>query len=124
MVSDMRAIDAEEFLKKSIEERRFFVYREDVLNDRFEVMTIYVDLINAVNEMPTIEPKQEWISVKDRPPEVEERVLVYSYEDGINFGYFLGYEDGFFIDCVYPNEPTHWMPLPEPPEKNNEEEQE
>lgn len=73
------------------------------------------DLHNWI--MEHLEPKQEWISVKDRLPEAEERVLVYSYEDGINFGYFLGYEDGFFIDCVYPNESTHWMPLPEPPKE-------
>jgi hypothetical protein len=106
----VRAIDADEFLKKSIEERRFFVYREDVLNDRFEVMTIYDDLINAVNEMPTIEPKQEWISVNDRLPEEGVQVLVY-WDDGFEIGRYVGGEVG---DGVY------WMPLPEPPEKEGD----
>lgn len=108
-----RAIDADD-LKRAVESfagmlspAGGFLVRQDAV-------------LRAIELAPTIEAepvKQGWISVKDRPPEVEERVLVYSYEDGINFGYFLGYEDGFFIDCVYPNEPTHWMPLPEPPER-------
>lgn len=113
----MRLIDADAFYKK-IEEIRMEYLEEDTLSSKFAAEIIETVMDSYLQDAPTIDPvKQEWISVKDRLPEVEERVLVYSYEDGINFGYFLGYEDGFFIDCVYPNEPTHWMPLPEPPKE-------
>ena len=51
---------------------------------------------------------QEWISVKDRLPDVGKFVLIYNeingvcldYHDGVTFGYY---------------DVTHWMPLPEPP---------
>lgn len=51
----MRLIDADAFLEKSIEERRFFIYHEDIIHGGFEVGTVYKDLIDAINEMPTIE---------------------------------------------------------------------
>ena len=62
---------------------------------------------------------QEWISVKDRLPEVAWRVLV---TDGtnVNFGYTLCFEiKGVSPWCtlspVMPDKVTHWMPLPQPP---------
>ena len=36
-------------------------------------------MIKALEEAPTIEPQQEWISVKDRVPKAEERVLVLAW---------------------------------------------
>lgn len=50
-----RLIDADDFLKKAIEERRFFIYHEDIIHGGFEVRTVYKDLIDAINEAPTIE---------------------------------------------------------------------
>ena len=51
---------------------------------------------------------QEWISVKDRLPDVGKLVLVYN---GIN-GVCLDYHDGVTFSYHYV---THWMPLPHPP---------
>ena len=59
--------------------------------------------------------KQEWISVEDRLPEVRQRVLLYSYHDGINTGYRADEIGRFYVDKSYPYRPTYWMPLPEPP---------
>ena len=53
----------------------------------------------------------DWISVKDRLPENEDEVLIY-------MGH---YEVGWYSREVWRGvdewrlEPTHWMPLPEPP---------
>lgn len=65
--------------------------------------------------------KQEWISVEDRLPEKDVRVLVYLETDRSytkidtdrldDRGFVRWYKDV-----------THWMPLPEPPETKGESE--
>lgn len=60
-----------------------------------------------------------WISVDDRLPEMGERVMVCHAVDGwvgtgarkLTGAYLHWDEDGEEL-----NDPTHWMPLPEPPE--------
>lgn len=50
-----------------------------------------------------------WISVKDKLPEIRERVLVYRKK---------GVTEDIQIFNWYPDDEnifTHWMPLPEPP---------
>ena len=59
--------------------------------------------------------QSEWISVEERLPEVRQRVLLYSYHDGVNTGYRADEIGRFYVDKSYPYRPTHWMPLPEPP---------
>lgn len=91
----------------------------------------------------------EWISVKDRLPEVEDDVLVRVREIE-TYGrhnerkktynwFFVGYYDGtewltvYCHGCEYlykvnesdprcVHEVTHWMPLPEPPEEEQKNE--
>ena len=66
----------------------------------------------------------QWISVKDRLPELEHPVLFYDGED-IFVGYYYrspNKNETFFAVIPandgwnMPDEPTHWMPLPEVPE--------
>lgn len=64
--------------------------------------------------------RDEWISVKDRLPEV--RLIVLAYESPTNDISFAFRERGSenFVDCdsgYYLNTVTHWMPLPKPPEE-------
>ena len=86
------------------------------------------EFIDWVDKQPTVEPKQEWISVEDRlPPDgnkpyltcrktvkgrtvIESRYLHTSYESPC-VAYWEGKKNG---------EVTHWMPLPEPPERDGE----
>ena len=81
---------------------------------------------------------QEWISVKDRLPELNEIVLAvlnepnkrlnYPYEEKTlllfrrGYKYITGYEEKwerpFGAETRdYNDEVTHWMPLPEPPKE-------
>jgi hypothetical protein len=61
----------------------------------------------------------EWISVLDRLPEMGERVIVGHSSDGwVSIGHrhltgALLHWDGDDSEELY--DPTHWMPLPEPP---------
>ena len=57
----------------------------------------------------------EWISVKERQPEVHQKVLV-CYESGrveIDFRLSWG---GYVLESQQ-GKVTHWMPLPEPPKE-------
>ena len=123
-----RAIDAN--LLKEVLERNFgHTGGADVLKQ----------LIDA---QPTIEPKQEWISVKDDMPKEHDSIFARFYgTDKWRTGMFrtasddvnacVEYEDGSrLVKALHTisgewhmsgipggGVVTHWMPLPEPPEK-------
>lgn len=66
---------------------------------------------------------RSWISVENRlPKEKDGRVLVFHPDDfrtKINVAQYSEYSDMWYIGdmcAVSPTKPTHWMPLPEPPE--------
>ncbi len=58
----------------------------------------------------------EWISVEDRLPNNEQRILV-SDGDFIVIDEFIEEEDDFYLESGLElvDEVSHWMPLPEPP---------
>ena len=65
----------------------------------------------------------EWISVKDRMPNMKDIVLVYdTFLECVSIGYiseFLGERTVWIIDYgeSVSDTVTHWMPLPEPPKE-------
>ena len=66
---------------------------------------------------------QQWVSVKDRLPKNDWRVLVYDKYLGIAEGYYISADDTWWL--YYPVKrifPSYWMPLPEPPEVEDERE--
>lgn len=69
--------------------------------------------------------RQRWIPVNERLPKNFMNVLIWDKIDGDTFtGHYSKY-DGWTIDgwedADEPFEITHWMPLPEPPEKGGKE---
>lgn len=70
-----------------------------------------------------LEAKQRWIPVSERLPEVEVNVLAAVYDasnSSVSMQILKHHGEGkwFFWDTCY-YVVTHWMPLPEPPEDNN-----
>jgi hypothetical protein len=67
----------------------------------------------------------KWISVKDRLPKVlGPSVLLYAdfgyVSDSYKIGFLVtrGRKPAWNIDGQFKNWPTHWQPLPAPPEAN------
>ena len=82
------------------------------------------EFIDWVDKQPTAEPKQEWISVKDRLPEQLKEVLICfdgygkkSVSTATYRNYFYGKEWLSNMMSLSVDSVTHWMPLPEPPKE-------
>lgn len=117
-----RAIDADE-LKKSLIGVDIESDMDVVFADTYD----QTNLFEIIDKAPTIDPvKQEWISVKDRLPErtlPPHDVLVYH---DLNCGMFVdrawySYDMGKWCSVLGMKlKVTHWMPMPEPPERDDE----
>ena len=60
--------------------------------------------------------KQEnWVSVKDRLPENNDNVLIFSA--GRSIGWFCVLTNTWMKGIAQIKGVTHWMPLPEPPQQ-------
>lgn len=65
---------------------------------------------------------QEWVSVKDRLPEQFVDVLCYFPEKDYGSKAEIDYMetiDGHFVSSFKWGHPTHWIPLPQPPQPKN-----
>lgn len=70
-----------------------------------------------IDAMPTVPTFGQWISVKDRLPEDEEYVLIFTAGGSVLIVFYDS--DGWYTLEEYLREVTHWMPLPEAPEEEN-----
>lgn len=77
--------------------------------DTLEYIQTLEDHIRAVTNMVP-----EWVSMKERLPENLEKCLTYSKANGFKIGC---YTEVGFIMTGYCEDPTHWIPLPKPPEE-------
>lgn len=59
-----------------------------------------------------------WISVKERMPKDEEKVLIFADGEIHLMTYNANWQDFTGIeDCFEESKIKHWMPLPEPPKE-------
>jgi len=68
--------------------------------------------------------ENKWISVKDRLPEEDGIYIAYPTMTGNVYPvrYFKGFHWRTIMGSDVWDAPTHWMPLPEPPEANDDRE--
>ena len=67
------------------------------------------------------EENKRWIPVTERLPEVGDRCLCYIKSFAFPGSYYISilrYDKyGFVEGCIYTDDVTHWMPLPEEPQE-------
>ena len=95
--------------KSSLEACEHCPYRKDC--DNFNAGNLYRDALAYINQLEARVTK--WISVKDRLPEDDDDVLIFSNERVIFVGcYKNGQWISYSLYAIYGNVVTHWMPLP------------
>ena len=98
--------------------RELNTLNDDNLADRViennDVQWCLSELQDILEEMPTLTPPNEWVSVEERLPEPTYCVLVYTTDYSIEVDALDS--DGEWMSY----EVTHWMPLPEPPAKEDQ----
>lgn len=77
---------------------------------------------NVVHLIPAADVRPKWISVEERLPEYGKTVIVYGSQGGIYTAryqrarYEWGRDSWWKLNSKsHICNPTHWMPLPEPP---------
>ena len=76
-------------------------------------------LEEAAAAIEKLRAERRWIPVSERRPESGETVLVWHYGD-VQMAWFNHFTNGvayFVRDTHYNLQPTHWLPLPGPPEE-------
>ena len=105
----MRAIDADA-LKKELAP-----YEENDFSQQIDV------ILEIVDAQPTLTPPNEWISVEEKLPEKDGSYLVHSGKSNTVYAAHFGKRDGRWSGKSKNLFITHWMPMPELPERSNNE---
>ena len=90
------------------------------INGFKDEIAIYESFVKELEDIPSAEPKQEWIPCSERLPEEGIRVITFDTDGDINIMYFDGHdtEDNYCIwkDDLYIEwcDIIAWMPLPKP----------
>lgn len=89
--------------------------------------TLDIDRADQSKRCPNFVGKMGWISISDRLPEINQKVLIYTKTEIITCGWYteahgLAYNKGFETESgfMWMATASYWMPLPEPPEVDHD----
>jgi hypothetical protein len=85
--------------------------------ENFKDRTKYMEVVHCGNCEHFHEAEQEWVSVKDRLPDVGCDVLFMCENKSYGVGAYSDTYRDFFSGQFPVKGVTHWMPLPEPPKE-------
>lgn len=95
------------------------LWRRNQANDR-EKFDAWQEIIDELNSVPAVSVPQ-WISVKDRTPEDNDRVIVFRPNEAEVSAYRYSVMWGWALKTsVSHSGITHWMPLPKAPKGEND----
>lgn len=88
-------------------------------HDQQGMISTIDDVLDIIEAFPTLTPPNEWVSVEERLPKEKQRVIVRCERVGTSVGWILW---GNWMADIGPDagKVTHWMPLPEPPAKEDQ----
>ena len=72
------------------------------------------DIDTLLDEIERLQAERRWIPISE-PPKVKGEYICYSKPDIFTCFFGDSWDGGFAFRSVI--QPTHWMPLPEPPEE-------
>ena len=99
---------------------RDFGYLMKTAAEKIDELLDSVETLDNLTDM-LMECVPQWISVNERLPEDSKQKIVF-HSRGVSFAYYS--RTGWFSSIGkshYLQTVTHWMPLPNPPEKGREE---
>ena len=121
----MRLIDADALIAIIETSYKIATYGKEARN-LDNARNLRDDVIEAIKETPTA---CQWISVKDRLPDNTDKVLIYATWNDYSISeicsaWYGGINGKWYAIAPVPDEfddavITHWMPLPEPPEEDD-----
>lgn len=81
--------------------------------------------VYSIDNAPTVEPALPWHRVEDGLPEKAGIYIICDHYGNVMSRHFCKKGDRFagywhFNGSKYYGNPTHWMPLPEPPKEGND----
>ena len=89
----------------------------DTLNRVVDVETCEI-VLNLIDVLPTLTPPNEWVSVEERLPPPNVRVLAYRPDEDDNSPYKYTNMWGWAVkESIRHKGITHWTLLPAPPTK-------
>ena len=104
----------------------------DIVRQDKVALNLLEQVLYDIQHVPTLTPPNEWVSVEERLPIKSGEYLAYTTDENIGliefdedcgeFGFSKEYyQDGAYLDSEWTKADwiTHWMPLSEPPGKDN-----
>ena len=88
----------------------------DIVRQDKVALNLLEQVLYDIQHVPTLTPPNEWVSVEERLPKEKQRVIVRCERVGTSVGWILW---GNWMADIGPDagKVTHWMPLPEPPDR-------